>query len=298
MAEGIRWCRLDVDPSAEIPLQIVIQTRDSATAAESLKNLQRGVQSVTQLSDVVERFPQIASLQELLPLRVVGDQVRMELPFKVLETSLVRLFAKPVLEARRSAQCMQCMNHLKQIGLAMHTYHSEKKSFPPAVFVDDSGKPLLSWRVHLLPYLGEKKLYDQFHLDEAWNSEHNRKMIPQMPQVFSCPVSPGRQDGKTTYVLPIGPGTVWGGERPLSIREIRDGTSNTVMVVEAAPDKAVVWTRPNDLDVQPDTASDELGRPHGEGHLVLYCDGSVRLLSSDLSAEALWPLLDANDGRF
>ncbi len=297
LADGIRWSRLHLDPSAEIPLKIMIQTRDSATAAQSLKNLQRGIQCVTQWDAVAKRVPQIALLPELLPLRVVGDQVIMELPVQALETFFVRLFAKPVWEVRRSAQRMQCMNNFKQIGVAMHTYHSERNTLPPAASVDPSGEPLLSWRVHLLPYLGEKALYDQFHLDEAWNSEHNQKLIPKIPAVFSCPASPSRQDGTTSYLLPIGPGTVWGGERPLSIREIRDGTSNTVMVVESTPEKAVVWTKPGDLVLQPDAPGQGLGRQHGEGHLALYCDGSVRLLSGDLPAESLWLRLDANDGQ-
>jgi len=45
-------------------------------------------------------------------------------------------------------------------------------------------RPNLSWRVHLLPYIGEAALYHQFHLDEAWNSPHHLPLLDQMPEIF------------------------------------------------------------------------------------------------------------------
>jgi hypothetical protein len=186
---------------------------------------------------------------------------------------------------------------MKQIGLAMHTHYSRHKSFPPAASRDEQGKPLLSWRVHLLPYLGLKDLYDQFHLDEPWDSQHNRQLISQMPSVFGCPSTTWRKTGRTSYLLPIGPGTVWGGEQPLSLRKITDGTSHTVMVVEAAPEKAVVWTQPADLPVAPEAPAQGLGTYHGRGYMTLFCDGAARFLSDELSAESLWACFGARDGK-
>ena len=96
----------------------------------------------------------------------------------------------------------QCINNLKQIGLAMHNYHARHKTFPPAYTVDKDGKPLLSWRVLILPYLEQDALYKEFHLDEPWDSEHNRALIDRMPTTYLCPGgSSKRADrGKTTYL--------------------------------------------------------------------------------------------------
>ena len=89
---------------------------------------------------------------------------------------------------RGNAARTQCVNNLKQIGLAMHNYHATHKTFPPAFTVDKDGKPLLSWRVLILPYLEQDALYKEFHLDEPWDSPHNRTLIERMPPTYRCPM--------------------------------------------------------------------------------------------------------------
>ena len=89
--------------------------------------------------------------------------------------------------ARMAAARTDCINNLKQIGLALHNYHTKHDTFPPAYSRGKDGKPLLSWRVLVLPFLGEQALYDQFHLDEAWDSPHNRTLISKMPAAYSVP---------------------------------------------------------------------------------------------------------------
>src|SRR6185295_2767398 len=103
------------------------------------------------------------------------------------------------------------MNNLKIIGLAMHNYHDTNQRFPAAAIYDKQGKPLLSWRVAILPYLNQKQLYESFHLDEPWDSEHNRKLIPRMPAEYAAAgampppgAKPAPALGKTRYVLPTG----------------------------------------------------------------------------------------------
>ena len=90
--------------------------------------------------------------------------------------------------AREAAIRAQCTNNEKQIALALHNYHDQHNSFPPAFSQGKDGKPLLSWRVLILPFLDQQQaLYDQFHLDEAWDSPHNRTLIAKMPAVLSLP---------------------------------------------------------------------------------------------------------------
>ncbi len=151
------------------------------------------------------------------------------------DTETLQTVAKPLVAAitaaRQNARQMQSMNNLKQIGLAMHVYHDKYKRFPPAASYDASGKPLLSWRVHILPFLDNQALYNQFKLDEPWDSEHNRKLAETIPAAYLDPAA-GLKPGLTTYLVPTGEGTVFGGKESLRLQDIRDGSSNTIMVVE------------------------------------------------------------------
>ncbi len=101
--------------------------------------------------------------------------------------------------ARAQARRAQSVNNLKQIALAMHNLHDVNNHFPPQAIVDDDGKPLLSWRVAMLPYLEQQDLYNEFKLDEPWDSEHNKALIPRMPAVFAIPGAAKPEPGKTFY---------------------------------------------------------------------------------------------------
>ena len=174
--------------------------------------------------------------------------------------------------------------NLKQIGLAMHNYHDTHRSFPAVANFDRSNRALLSWRVHILPYLEQGPLYDQFHLDEPWDSPHNKKIIGWMPEVYNSPGLKAGEAGKTTYVVPVGAGTVFSGtKKGTSFAEIRDGTSNTIMVLDAAEKHAVVWTKPDDVAYDPAKNPLELFRRFGDSRLVSLCDGSVVRLPNDLA---------------
>ena len=88
---------------------------------------------------------------------------------------------------RGAARKTSSLNNMRQLLLACHNYAAMRNSIPAAYSMDPQGKPLLSWRVHVLPYLEEQALYDQFKLDEPWDSPHNRKLIEKMPKVFENP---------------------------------------------------------------------------------------------------------------
>ena len=90
------------------------------------------------------------------------------------------------------------MNNLKQIGLALHNYHDAHGKFPTNVY-GPKGEPLLSWRVHLLPYLEEDNLYKQFKMDEAWDGPNNKELIEKMPKVYRGRPTATHPKGKTFY---------------------------------------------------------------------------------------------------
>jgi hypothetical protein len=218
----------------------------------------------------------------------------------------VALILPAVQSARSAARRAASMNNLKQIGLALHNYHDVHGHFPAAYSTDDEGKPLLSWRVHVLPYLEQRELYDRFNLDEPWDSEHNRELIKQMPAAFRAPTSTA-EAGKTNYLGNFGEHAVFAppaeGERGKELPEgigmasIVDGTSNTILAVEANDERAAVWTKPADFTPGMRSPIEGLTGVRPGGFVVLMCDGSVRFISESVAHDTMRSLLTRDDGR-
>jgi prepilin-type processing-associated H-X9-DG protein len=203
-----------------------------------------------------------------------------------------------VSSAREAARRAQCVNNLKQIALAVHNFHAEHNMCPPAAITNKEGQPLLSWRVAILKYLGPEgaALYEQFHLDEPWDSPHNRSLLEQMPQVFACPSETLRK-GSTTYQVVVGPNTMFTGRRKgVAIADVTDGTSNTLLVVEA--NVAVPWTAPQEIPVsQLGTPPSPVGSHHPGGFNVAFADGSIRFFRNTMNGTLLGALLSRNGGE-
>src|SRR5262249_28595600 len=141
------------------------------------------------------------------------------------------------------------------------------------------GKPLLSWRVAILPYIEQEPLYKEFHLDEPWDSDHNKKLLAKMPKVYMRPgAAPG--ETKTHYRVFHGPGAAFEGkESAVYPGHFSDGTSQTILTVEA--EEAVPWTKPDELpfDVKDEKKElPRLGLPGNELIMVGLADGSVRAM--------------------
>ncbi|MFT5524381.1 MAG: hypothetical protein ACI9HK_002334 [Pirellulaceae bacterium] len=216
---------------------------------------------------------------------------------------MVALLLPAVQSARSSARRMQSMNNLKQLALAFHNFHDTFRGIPPRASVDKDGKPLLSWRVHLLPFLEQQNLYEQFKLDEPWDSEHNKKLIPLMPQLLVSPQSTNAAtSGMTNYLAIDMKNSIWDvakeGNKPVnSFAAVLDGLSNTAMLVEADDSAAVIWTKPDDYKVDENNATKGLGGMFQNIFLMAMCDGSVRAVTTTVDKQVLLRVFDRQDGN-
>jgi hypothetical protein len=182
------------------------------------------------------------------------------------------------------------VNNLKQLALAMHSYNDVHRNKLPAhaIYSKDGKTPLLSWRVAVLPFVEQDGLYREFKLDEPWDSEHNRKLIPKMPIVYLDPLGRAAADaGKTHYQVFVSGGAPWerGPNSPSIPRSFPDGTSNTILIAEAA--EPVIWTKPDDLTYDPIQPLPKLGSDATVGIVVALADGSVRVLTAKVTEKTL-----------
>jgi hypothetical protein len=184
-----------------------------------------------------------------------------------------------VQKVRAAASRSTSMNNLKQIMLAMHNYEGAHNSFPPAAIVNKKGEKLLSWRVTILPFIEEQALYEKFKLDEPWDSENNKKLIPLMPKVYADmraeDAATLAKDGKTFYKAVVGKDAAFDWVQGRRIATIADGTSNTVGVL--AGGDPVIWSKPDDIEFDPEKKLPDLSKPF-DVLLAAFCDGSVRTI--------------------
>ena len=157
-----------------------------------------------------------------------------------------------VTEAIPAARRSMDMLNMKQIELALLNYEAANKHFPPVVVRDAQGNPLYSWRVELLPYLEQQAVYDQMHLDEPWDSPHNRPLLDEVDvYVFHSHLNSNRSVSPTDtdYVAVVGEETLWPETGTVTFRDVRDGTSNTLNVIEARG-LGIHWAEPRDVTLE------------------------------------------------
>jgi hypothetical protein len=205
------------------------------------------------------------------------------------------LFAMKRLHIFNHSTRMTSSNNLKQIGLAFHNYYDANSHFPTNSY-SPTGEPLLSWRVHILPYVEQGELYEKFKLDEPWDSSTNKPLLAQMPKTYASPNEDTHQVGMSYYRGFSQPGTILEQRTTVGMRnksiplglkleEVHDGLLNTIFVVEAG--EAVEWTRPEDLDGS--GPFPKLGglRPKSDIVNVLFGDGAVKGIKKTVP-ETVW----------
>ena len=264
--------------------------KNSRTACGAEGKLNMDNSKDTRMSDNPFASPEVLETRERPPRRWGSIFLKVFL-LALVVCVVVALLLPPVTRGRHAARRTQCKNNLKQIGLALHNYHDDYGSFPPAYTVDGQGKPLHSWRTLLLPYLEQKLLYDQIDFSKAWNDPVNVVAFETSLATLQCP-SASIPKNNTIYLGVSGPDCCFHADTPTALTDIKDGTANTLIVVEVPQDRSVPWMCPQDTDEVLTTGiSDNTGFANTGGFQAAIADGSVRFISGNLDRSTLRALL-------
>ena len=298
LGNDLNWLTVALD----LPPHPVVRVVANATNPDSAKNLSSG------LSKLVASLETRYQLRKLAPnwlevskgLTPQQDGERFSVTLDSARTLGMAKTLSPIFsEALGLAARSRSRANLNAIGVAFHIHHDEKMAFPAQALVSSTGTKLLSWRVQILPFLGHMELYKQFRLDESWDSEHNKTLIPKMPNVYSSLSMPPElaAKGLTPYLVPVMEGAVFEGVKARKIEEIVDGTSLTIAVVEVSPSAATIWTKPEDLVVNKDNPYQHLVDNNQTEFLATFCDGRAKPVRKGESPEPLLGLFRVNDGQ-
>ena len=169
---------------------MVIQSEHAQAARALRAKLADLTRLIGERKEVRERMPNFAELAVMFQPQVEGDRLVLVLDEKDrrLDKALA-ILGRSIEIALEQTASARSKDNLMHIAIAMHGYDGENKHFPLPASTSPQGKPLLSWRVRILPFLGQDALYRQFHLDEPWDSPHNRTLIDKMPAVYCLPIS-------------------------------------------------------------------------------------------------------------
>lgn len=216
---------------------------------------------------------------------------------------LASLLPNPGVTARWS----NSLSNVRLLTLGILNYEGDEGHLVTAQSGDADGKPQCSWRVKILPYLNESNLHARYKFDEPWDSPGNIKLLDEMPDCFACPVN-YETTGQTAYKLVVDRGTAFEPGRSITFKDITDGSSNTICVLEDAKNP-VPWTKPEDLTIEeaiailasPDTdrvshVSDGLVSTTYVGSGLSMIDGSTFFLHPSADPEQVRDLCLCADG--
>ena len=197
-------------------------------------------------------------------------------------------------DGRPRSRTSVCAFNLFQIGTALHAYHDQWGTYPPAYVADENGRPMHSWRVLILPHLGESALYEQYRFDEPWDGPNNALLGETSPSLFQClsDTDPNNAD----YVVVVGPGTMFPGAQARSYDDVTDSAAKTILVIELA-NSPYHWMEPRDLtmdellaEVEAGNAQAAFGVHFGNANAV-FVDGHAGTISSSIDKESLKAML-------
>ena len=226
------------------------------------------------VQQLVKQLLAITGAEAGVTATVKVDVVKIEADASEFSDLIQKLLAP----SQKRADQRSKMNAMKMVGLAIHNYYASENHLPPKYFATEDGTPLLSWRVALLPYIEQLAMYRAFNLDKSWNDEANQTQAKTLIPLYCDDPSRG---AKTTLRAPVLEGSLWYGDGPpKDFRDVIDGTSNTIAVIDAPEAAAIEWANPQPWIISADDpAADVFG--DRDRVTVLMLDGSVRVFTRE-----------------
>ena len=252
-------------------LKVVINTKSQEGATELRKELGTAImkavdtisQAARQNNGEDKSLELLVNIMKSINLSTVDNSVVGTVKFSQESVDFITSFVQQVNDVRVNSQIYAeydvAENLLRQLNQAFTAYYTQNECYPTSI-KDTNGTPLLSWRVALLPVFGDegKKLYDQFKLDEPWNSENNIKLLDECPGIYKTSDDP-TQKSKTRFLVFNAPNTPFGkATNGLKIQDVVN-PARVLSVVFVAPELATEWTRPEELTFNPEKPSETFG---------------------------------------
>ncbi len=270
------------DDVAEIAQALTYLRENALTLAEKFQreairdnSASLSVEVISNRSIFVNRVAEYLRNQELYSIETNRVVIKPSFLKSLVAASWYSSLLIPILQkSKATVQRRASIQKLGEIHSALLNYEYQLREFPPRVIRDESGKPLLSWRVAILPLLGKQELFEKFHFDEPWDSPHNIQLVDQMPECYRSAQYPA--DGfRTNFLMPYGKSSN-NGEGPASLQDVTDGARNTISLVEVDAPSAVVWTQPEDLDFEEKNLERHFNK---KGFNIILYDNSTRVMN-------------------
>lgn len=176
--------------------------------------------------------PMSDPIEPIRPRGYIPQSLRLLAAIVVAFLLLMALI--PESRGREGARWAHCKTNLRAIGLAMRHYHTKYGTFPPAYVANSDGRPIHSWRVLLLPFMGQQALYDAYCFDEPWDGPHNSTLHDRLKSnPYLCLSAWPQPRNMANYVAGVGPSSAMPGANSRKLDELPNGGSNTLLIVEA-----------------------------------------------------------------
>lgn len=216
----------------------------------------------------------------------------------ILACGVVGLLSPIIRRDGRTAYRYNCQGNMKFIAMALLNYHDVYNCFPPAYVADKNGKPMHSWRVLILPYLEEQKLYNAYNFNEPWDGPNNGKLLTNAPSALRCPLQVHQSPTPaacTEYFAVVGPSAAWPGSVGRRLSDFPGAESTTILVFEATGQN-IQWTEPRDLTIEEARqliTSADPDQPGGHRSERFFDEDEFASRHVALMDAAVWPVSDS-----
>jgi hypothetical protein len=303
-----KWIALEGSLTDGVKLGIKVNCDKEKDVADMQKALEAGqtmlagfLAGILKQKGVREDTPSTAKLMDQVlatlksaRIEAKGQLVQANLQIKVDSELLATAMDEAAATIKLAAARAKSTNNLRQIAIAMLSMESNDGVLPTSAIYSKAGKPLLSWRVAILPYIEQNTLYEQFKLDEPWDSEHNKKLLDKMPNVYAPTTGDLKDRTKTYYKVFVGKSAAFEENTPLKIAAFTDGLSNTILAIEAGD--PVPWTKPDDIPFDLKKPLPKLAGPFKGFTLAVFADGHAMSIPATADPKKLLGSITRDQG--